>query len=242
MRWARIEAKLAADGRHLCWAQGDDRGEFLLLLGRLPEPMGNNLSDPLSIVVAVYGPAQVPVASPAPGPQGRCAAGLRVGGRPAGSRCSLGRDPKRPDAQQPFGLGPRLGALCRWSRWPGRAAPLRGGAALRAGAGPGRCGSGRVPNRDAGRLGGAPQRGILRWGPRALIHGRAAPRGVWAESAGRAGSPVPLGKDDQQGQRREGLRCLRREAPLRVGPSPKGCPRPGGALRARASGRRVGVG
>jgi hypothetical protein len=60
MRWARIEAKLA-DGRHLAWAQGDDRGEFLLLLGPPPAPLGDHLSDPLSIIVAVYGPAQVPV-------------------------------------------------------------------------------------------------------------------------------------------------------------------------------------
>jgi hypothetical protein len=64
LRWARVEAKVGTTvvGR----AHGDDRGEFVLLLGSAAAP-GPELNFPLNVTVTVFGPTAVPV--PAPGHQ-----------------------------------------------------------------------------------------------------------------------------------------------------------------------------
>jgi hypothetical protein len=55
MRWARVEARTAgANGVVVGRAHGDDRGEFLLLLGTSPAVAGT------PIAVTVYGPAAAP--------------------------------------------------------------------------------------------------------------------------------------------------------------------------------------
>jgi hypothetical protein len=120
MRWARIEAKLSADGSHVSRAQGDDRGEFLLLLDRLPEPMGDNLSDPLPIVVAVYGPEEAPVPSAADLPDRDALWDLPLEMVPAPG----GADPVSTGVQLPATYGPnplverevpfRLGRTISW--------------------------------------------------------------------------------------------------------------------------------
>jgi hypothetical protein len=59
MRWARVEARLPGSGRLVGRGHGDDRGEFLLLLGSQASPVGD--LDPLvPIVVTVWGPALPP--------------------------------------------------------------------------------------------------------------------------------------------------------------------------------------
>jgi hypothetical protein len=120
IRWARIEAKLSADGSHVSRAQGDDRGEFLLLLDRLPEPMGDNLSDPLPIVVAVYGPEEAPVPSAADLPDRDALWDLPLEMVPAPG----GADPVSTGVQLPATYGPnplverevpfRLGRTISW--------------------------------------------------------------------------------------------------------------------------------
>ena len=62
MAWARVEARLPGSNTLVGRAQGDDRGEFLLLLSPAAAPFGD-LADPLDVRVVVSGPAaaQVPV-------------------------------------------------------------------------------------------------------------------------------------------------------------------------------------
>jgi hypothetical protein len=60
MRWARVEARVPASGTLVGRAHGDDRGEFLLLIGSGAIPVGD-LVDPLPIRVTVFGPAAPPV-------------------------------------------------------------------------------------------------------------------------------------------------------------------------------------
>ncbi|MEQ1545841.1 hypothetical protein [Methyloglobulus sp.] len=62
MRWARIEARLPGAGRLVGRAHGDDRGEFLLLIGSEASPVGD-LNPPLQIEITVLGPAVPPVSS-----------------------------------------------------------------------------------------------------------------------------------------------------------------------------------
>lgn len=61
LRWARVEASLdQPEAEVLARAQGDDRGEFLLLLP--PRAIGVSLlADPLLLRVTIYGPEQPPV-------------------------------------------------------------------------------------------------------------------------------------------------------------------------------------
>jgi hypothetical protein len=60
LRWARIEARLPGIGRLVGRAHGDDRGEFLLLIGSNASPVGD-LNPSLKIEVTVTGPAVPPV-------------------------------------------------------------------------------------------------------------------------------------------------------------------------------------
>ena len=60
MRWARVEARLPISGVLVGRAHGDDRGEFLLLIGSGAIPVGA-LVNPLPIVVRVFGPDVIPV-------------------------------------------------------------------------------------------------------------------------------------------------------------------------------------
>lgn len=60
MRWARVEARLPGGGRLVGRAHGDDRGEFLLLIGSEASPVGD-LNPPLQIEVTVLGPTVPPV-------------------------------------------------------------------------------------------------------------------------------------------------------------------------------------
>jgi hypothetical protein len=64
LRWARVEARLPGGGPLLGRAHGDDRGEFLLVLGVDPVNLGDLVS-PLAVEVTVTGPTVAPVpASP----------------------------------------------------------------------------------------------------------------------------------------------------------------------------------
>lgn len=60
MRWARVEARLPGTGLLVGRAHGDDRGEFLLLIGAEASPVGD-LNPPLRVEVTVLGPAVPPV-------------------------------------------------------------------------------------------------------------------------------------------------------------------------------------
>lgn len=60
MRWARIEARLPGGTAVVGRAHGDDRGEFLLLIGSEASPVGD-LNPLLQIEVTVLGPAVLPV-------------------------------------------------------------------------------------------------------------------------------------------------------------------------------------
>jgi hypothetical protein len=64
MRWARVEAVLPGGGPIVGRAHGDDRGEFLLVIGPNAIPVGD-LVNPLTLHVTVYGPAAIPVPVPA---------------------------------------------------------------------------------------------------------------------------------------------------------------------------------
>jgi len=63
MRWARIEAVLVSSGKVVARAHGDDRGEFLLVVGSDAVPIGD-LPKPLTLRVTVFGPAVIPVPVP----------------------------------------------------------------------------------------------------------------------------------------------------------------------------------
>jgi hypothetical protein len=58
MRWARVEARLIGGGVLVGRAHGDDRGEFLLLIGTKASPHGD-LNAPLQLDVTVLGRAAV---------------------------------------------------------------------------------------------------------------------------------------------------------------------------------------
>lgn len=60
MRWARIQAVLSSSGQVVGRAHGDDRGEFLLVIGADAIPIGD-LVNPLTLQVTVFGPAVMPV-------------------------------------------------------------------------------------------------------------------------------------------------------------------------------------
>jgi hypothetical protein len=60
MRWARVEATLPSTGKVVARAHGDDRGEFLLVIGPDAIPVGE-LVDPLALNVTVFGPNPIPV-------------------------------------------------------------------------------------------------------------------------------------------------------------------------------------
>lgn len=60
MRWARVEASLPGSGSIVGRAHGDDRGEFLLVIGPNAIPIGD-LVNPLTLQVTVYGPSPAPV-------------------------------------------------------------------------------------------------------------------------------------------------------------------------------------
>ncbi|MGB7922043.1 MAG: hypothetical protein WCF57_02235, partial [Pyrinomonadaceae bacterium] len=60
MRWARVEARLPGSKVLVGRAHGDDRGEFLLLLGTNASPL-SDLENPLTIRVTVFGPTVAPV-------------------------------------------------------------------------------------------------------------------------------------------------------------------------------------
>jgi hypothetical protein len=62
IRWARIEARLSAAGDVIARAQGDDRGEFFLLLTPAASP-AHDLTDPVPVFISVFGPAVDPVPS-----------------------------------------------------------------------------------------------------------------------------------------------------------------------------------
>lgn len=60
MRWARVVATLPGTTTVVGRAHGDDRGEFLLIVGPNTIPIGEMVS-PLTLQVTVTGPATVPV-------------------------------------------------------------------------------------------------------------------------------------------------------------------------------------
>ena len=60
LRWARVEARLPITGRLVGRAHGDDRGEFLLLIGSEASPIGD-LEPPLRLDVTALGPAVPPI-------------------------------------------------------------------------------------------------------------------------------------------------------------------------------------
>lgn len=62
MRWARVEARLLGSNVLVGRAHGDDRGEFLLLLGTNASPL-SDLENPLTIRVTVFGPNVAPTPS-----------------------------------------------------------------------------------------------------------------------------------------------------------------------------------
>jgi hypothetical protein len=66
MRWARVEARLPGAPTVVGRAHGDDRGEFLLLLGPAASPLDElgRLGDPFPVVVTVHGPQVAPVPNP----------------------------------------------------------------------------------------------------------------------------------------------------------------------------------
>ena len=65
MRWARVAAVLVSSGEVVGRAHGDDRGEFLLVIGPDAVPIGDLVS-PINLQVTVFGPATIPVpATPA---------------------------------------------------------------------------------------------------------------------------------------------------------------------------------
>ncbi len=59
MPWARVEARLPGLPEPLGHAHGDDRGEFLLLLGAHPA-LFNDPQEEFAALLTVYGPAQAP--------------------------------------------------------------------------------------------------------------------------------------------------------------------------------------
>jgi hypothetical protein len=61
VRWARIVADVAASGVRIGRAHGDDRGEFLLLLGTDPSSLAE-LESPLHVNIAAVGPDPQPPA------------------------------------------------------------------------------------------------------------------------------------------------------------------------------------
>ncbi|HYH46228.1 MAG TPA: hypothetical protein VEG34_11135, partial [Thermoanaerobaculia bacterium] len=60
LRWARVEARLDGSGALVGRAQGDDRGEFVLVLAAAAAPLVE-LANPLNVRVTVSGPAVEPV-------------------------------------------------------------------------------------------------------------------------------------------------------------------------------------
>lgn len=62
MRWARVEARLPTSGTLVGRAHGDDRGEFLLLIGPEAAPPGD-LPSTIPVEIRVFGPAVAPVAA-----------------------------------------------------------------------------------------------------------------------------------------------------------------------------------
>ena len=84
MRWARVAATVPSNGVVVGRAHGDDRGEFLLMIGANAIQIGD-LVDPLSIRVTVFGPATVPVSPASDALTLRCAVG-RSSGNGIGSR------------------------------------------------------------------------------------------------------------------------------------------------------------
>jgi hypothetical protein len=60
MRWARVEARLAGGGDLVGRAHGDDRGEFLLLVGSEAAPPGD-MPATIALEVTVFGPGLPPV-------------------------------------------------------------------------------------------------------------------------------------------------------------------------------------
>jgi hypothetical protein len=59
MRWARVVAALPSSGQVVGRAHGDDRGEFLLLIGSSAIPVGD-LASPITLSVTVFGPVTIP--------------------------------------------------------------------------------------------------------------------------------------------------------------------------------------
>ncbi len=66
VRWVRVQASI--NGQIVGWAHGDDRGEFLLMLGNEAGGLGD-LPAPLDATVTVFGPP-APVPIPADDPLG----------------------------------------------------------------------------------------------------------------------------------------------------------------------------
>jgi hypothetical protein len=66
MRWARVEARLPNSQEVVARAHGDDRGEFLLILGPRASPFDElgKFDDPVPVVVTVFGPQQAPAPNP----------------------------------------------------------------------------------------------------------------------------------------------------------------------------------
>jgi hypothetical protein len=63
MRWARVVARLAGQALVIGRAQGDDRGEFLLLINA-NAVTGSSLPNPLNVDVSVSGPTIAPIPNP----------------------------------------------------------------------------------------------------------------------------------------------------------------------------------
>jgi hypothetical protein len=68
LRWARVVATLAGEAVLAGRAQGDDRGEFLLIINS-QVTAGSALPNPLNIEVSVFGPATTPIPNPASLPE-----------------------------------------------------------------------------------------------------------------------------------------------------------------------------